>query len=197
MPIYNFNFKQPEHSIDNQPDFRSDAEKLYTPMALYNPDNPDIALVEREAEEMCNISGVISAIYLKTENEANVDDVWDEDANPVYESPKIVKGVWRPEPLANELTKFGVDANARSIISFSRAVILRTFHRNLREGDIIAMPQNTALADFNLDRQKDLLFYRVISAVDDGNYKYRWLYTKCTVEPMSGDSAWVPSSNSF
>lgn len=196
MPIYNFNFKQPEHSIDQMPDFRSDAEKFLSPLSQYNPDSPDITLAENLAAEMCNISGIIAALYLRAENETTIDDVFDEDPNPVYDTPKIVKGVWRPQPLATELMKYGVDVNARSIISFSRANILKSFRRNLREGDVIAVPQNSALKDFNLEKQQNLVFYRVISAVDDGNFRYRWLYTKCTVEPMSGDSAWTPSANS-
>jgi len=193
MPLYNFDFKQPLHSIDQIPDYRTDVEKFYTPGSVYNPDIIDIASVERAVEEVCNISGAIMAIYLKAENEAAVDVVWDEDPNPIYESPRILKGVWRPQPLTNELARWGIDANAKSVITFSRAVILKEFRRNLREGDVIAAPQNAANKDFKLDRQQDLLFYRIISAVDDGNYRYRWLYTKCTVEPISGDEVWSPN----
>jgi len=197
MPIYNFNFKQPAHSIDAMPDFRSDAEKFLSPLSQYNPDNPDITLVENLAAEMCNISGIITAVYLRSENETTIDEVFDEDPNPIYDNPKIVKGVWRPQPLATELMKYGVDANARSIISFSRANLLKEFRRNLREGDVIAVPQNAVLNDFNLEKQQNLVFYRIISAVDDGNFRYRWLYTKCTVEPMSGDAVWNPTHRTF
>lgn len=192
MPIYNFDFLQPSQSIGGMPDFRSDAEKQLSPASQYNPSISDISVAERWAEELCNISGAQVAVYLRSENEAVIDDTWDEAQDVIYENPIWEKGVWKPEPLPNELTRFGVDAKNKSIITFSRATLLGTLRRVVRDGDVIAVQQNEVLDDYNLDIQNGFLYYRVVTAANSGQFRYRWLYTRCVVEPFTGDSKWLP-----
>lgn len=192
MPIYNFEFRQPDQSMDKMPDFRSDAEKLLSPASQYNPEIADIAVVERWAEETCNISGAFVALYLRMENKSTVDEVWNESQDVVYASPKWVKGVWKPQPLSDQLTRFGVDAPNKSIITFSRASMLKDFGRIVREGDVIAVPQNEADKTSGLSIQHEYLYYRVINVTNNGQFRYRWIYTRCACEPLTGDTAWLP-----
>lgn len=195
MPVYRFN--QPTFSIDNSPDFRTERQKQLSPANIYNPDVEDLAMAERMAEELCNISGAFINVYLRVENEANVDDVFKEDSDPTYDDPVMMKGVWRPEPLKTELTKWGADATNVATIAFSRATVIKKLRRPVRAGDILAAPQNQILQDHNLDQQQDLLFYRVLDAQNDGNYRFRWLYWKCIAEPILGDRVWIPRNRSF
>jgi len=192
MPLYNFNFNQPLASINESPDMRTESEKMLTLAAVYNPTNPDISMAERLAEELCNVSGALVKVWLRTDNEVNADDTWDEDPNPTYYNPIWLKGVWIPKPLKDELTKFGVDADTESAISFCRAVLLNDLPRTLRAGDLIQLPQNAARTDYKLDIQENLLNYEVLVAEDNGSYRYRWLYVKCTVRPFSGDFTLLP-----
>lgn len=197
MPLHNFEFKQPKHTIDNFPDFRTDAEKLLSPASVYNPESQDITTAERLAEELCNISGAFVNVFLRSENESNVDEVFDEDADPVYDNPILMKGVWRPTPMEAELTRWGADTKAKSTIAFSRAIILKTLRRPIRPGDIIGAPQNQISNDFDLDKQQDLVYYKVMNSTNDGNYKYRWLYWKCDIEIELGDKTWHPGNRMF
>jgi len=192
MPIYNFDFGQPNSSLSGMPDARSEADKQLSPANQYNPGVADISVVERWAEEMCNISGAFVAVYLRSENEAVIDEVWDEAQDVIYENPIWMKGVWKPEPLPNELTRFGVDAKNKSIITFARAVTLRDLRRPVRDGDVVAVPQNEIIKDLDLEKQSNYLYCRIITAANSGQFRFRWMYTRCVLEPLSGDSKWLP-----
>lgn len=191
MTIHNFGGPQEFSSIDKLPDFRSDDEKVNTPLALFNHDNPDLAWAERMSEELINISGAIVVVFPRTANR-DADDLWEEDADPTYKAGVRLKGYFAPQPVGIALTQWGVDAPNETTVVFSRAVIFGTFGvRMIRPGDVIEVPHNTLspvqapeeLASLGNRMDK----YRVINASDTGNFRYRWLYFSCRVENLTGD----------
>jgi hypothetical protein len=192
MGIHNFNTGQEFVSIDKIPDHRSDDEKLFSPLAVYNHDSPDIAYAERLAEELVNLSGAWVTIFPRTQNHGIVDEVWDEDRDPTYKSGIKFKGQFAPAAPDIELLKWGVDIANKCTISFSRAAIFKQFgKRMLTVGDIIELPHNTLspLQTSTPYESSDMLNrYRILNAADDGNFKYRWLYWKCICENITGDS---------
>lgn len=191
MGIYDFGINQQYSSIDKLPDNRSDDQRYFSPLSTYNHDSADIAYAERLAEEMVNISGSWVKIYLRTNNMGSADDVWEEDADPTYFAPKLMKGFFAPEPANIELTKWGIDSPNKTTIIFSRSALYKeNGDRLIRPGDIVEIPHNTMtqIADQSLYSNKDTFDkYRVINAADSGNFKYRWLYWNCVTELITGD----------
>jgi len=180
----------PEYSsLDQQQDFRDpDASQI----SIFDPNNPDIAFMEREAFNYIHESGAPTKIYLRTNDLGNVDEVWEEDNNPIYDLPITIKGQFVPEKMSMALNKFGVENNAQFEIHYSRAELFHTFNtRMIRSGDIIQIPYNTLIQTQNtefIDGQLGLADkFRVISATDTGNFNYRWLYWSCTVELLTGN----------
>ena len=82
MGLYNIDGHQQFISIDNVPDNRSDAEKENSMLSVYNQQNNDIALMERQIEEMINITGAPTTVFRRVRNQANKDEIWNEDADP-------------------------------------------------------------------------------------------------------------------
>lgn len=194
MPIYDFDFQQKFISIDKLPDNRSEAERLNTPLAVYNHDSPDIAYAERLAEEIVNISGAVVTIYKRRRNEGNRNDVWEEDADPTYKHGYRMKGRFAPEPAEISLTRWGVDVPTRMNITFCRAVVYKQFGKEMIvEGDVIVAPHNTLIGTQFTDLRDGpgnrMDTFRVIKSGDTGNFKYRWLYWTVTVEAITGDDS--------
>ena len=191
MPIYNFDNKQSYVTIDKVPDFRSDEEKLNSLLSIYNHGNPDIAYAERLAEEIINISGAWVTVYPRAINSGNRDDIWDEDADPKFHRGVKLKGYFAPKPVAAQMTKWGIDAPNQTSVWFSRANIYKLFgNRMVTEGDIIILPHNTmsVIQDDNRDGLGTKMDrFRVISASDQGNFKFRWIYWVCACENITGD----------
>jgi len=191
MPIYDFDDKQQFISIDKVPDFRSDEEKVNSPLSVYNHNNPDIAYAERLAEEAINIAGAWVTIFKRAINSGNKDDTWNEDADPKYERSKRLKGYFAPKPVETQLTKFGVDAENKTTIWFSRANVFKEFGaKMISEGDVIIVPHNTMAVIQNDAREgigTKMDRYRVLNSSDDGNFKFRWLYWTCVLENLTGD----------
>jgi hypothetical protein len=190
MPLYNFNDKQQFISIDNIPDFRSDEEKVNSPLSIYNHDSNDLAYAERLAEESINISGAWVQVYKLGVNSGK-DDVWEEDADPKYERGIKLKGFFAPKPVETQLTKFGIDIENHTTIWFSRAVVFKTFgSKMISEGDVIVVPHNTMAivqSDVRAGVGTRMDRYRVLNSADEGNFKYRWLYWTCILENLTGD----------
>lgn len=192
MSIPNFDFHQEFTSIDKLPDNRSDAEKQYTPLSVYNHGNPDLAYAERLAEEIINISGAIIVVYQRAQNQGNRDEVWDEDADPTYKNAKKLKGYFTPAPAEMQLTRWGIDAPNQTTVHFPRAIVFKEFgKRMISEGDVLIVPHNTLSAaqvtDLREGPNNRIDRYRVIKSSDTGNFKYRWLYWSCLVENLTGD----------
>lgn len=189
MPIYNFNSGERLTTMDSIPDFRSDAEREESPLSLYNHDKPDIAYAERMAEELINLSGAVVTVFLK-EPKGDTEDmeVWDEDADPMYRNGVQLKAYIKPENIAIELTKWGLDVPLNMDIVFHRSTIISTFgKRLLAVGDVIRVPYNAAKALMS-EPKRDFDF-RILNVYDSGNFQYRWLYYTAKSQLITGDEA--------
>jgi hypothetical protein len=192
MPLYNFDPHQEFISIDKLPDLRSDEEKLNSPLSSYNHQSNDLAYAERLAEEIVNISGAWITVFPRQRNQASKDEVWDEDADPVYSNGVKIKGKLVPEPTAIQLTRWGVDTPNKTTVHFSRANVFKLFGKHMiGEGDVLIIPHNTLAITQSTDLRDGPMnridSYRVLQSGDTGNFKYRWLYWSVVVENLTGD----------
>lgn len=192
MGIHNFDFNQEFSSLDKAPDHRSEDDQENSLIAVYDHSNPDIANMEREVLNLVNDSGAWTSIYLRTNDLGQVDETWEEDANPLYMQPKKVKGLFQPDSVATALSKYGIDSKVAFKVNYSRAHLLAVFGpRLIRKGDVIQLPHNTLVQTQNtefLDGKNNLIDkFRVTEATDTGNFNYRWMYWSCTVENVTGD----------
>jgi hypothetical protein len=173
-------------SIDKIPDHRSSVEKMQSPLAAFNAEKPDIAYVERLAEEAVNLMGASVRIFIK---QPIIDPIepWDEDADPMYSQGIVLKGYFKPQPRKMDLLAYGVDAKIPIVITFSRATLLQTTgigERLIQPGDQIEIPYN------HIDEMvSGPMKVRVLNATPAGNYHYRWLYHECSCENITGDEA--------
>ena len=191
MPVHDFfrNFNEGDErysSIDDLPDHRSDIEKQHTPLALYNHDNPDLALAERWAEEVVNISGAWVTLYLKEPylDNDDLEDIWDEDADPIYQQGRDMKAWFKVDSLNIELTRWGVDSPLQITIVFPRAVLIGEVgqDRLITVGDVLEVP-------YNAPKLRGPARFRVLNAYDSGMFKYRWLYYTAVCELLISDDA--------
>jgi len=183
-------------SIDQQPDHRDPDKSL---ISIFDQNNPDIAFMEREAFNHIHESGALTKVYLRTNDLGSVDDVWEEDANPIYDQPVNIKGQFVPEKMSVALNKFGIENNSKFEVNYSRAELLSLFGpRLIRSGDVIQIPHNTLIQTQNtefIDGQLGLADkFRVISGADAGSFNYRWLYWVVYVELLTGNFTVRPSS---
>jgi hypothetical protein len=191
MPIYNFDPHQEFSTIDMISDFRSDDEKLNSPLSLYNHQNVDIAYAERTVEEMINLAGAWVTVF-KRRRTSRRDEVWEEDADPTYRNGIKLKGKFAPEPAKITLSRFGVDVENNATIHFSRANVIKLFGKHMiSEGDVILVPHNTMTVVQNTDLREGpgnrIDKYRVLESSDTGNFRYRWLYWTCIIQNITGD----------
>ncbi len=181
VAIYSFFQGQGEvySSMSSMPDHRTDMEKTSSPLALHQ-NSADFALVERYAEETINISGAWVEVYLRTDD-GGWDEVWDEEADPSYHDGFDIKGFFEPQPVKEDLTKWGIDNPNKITIVFARSPLLnKVGKRLLRPGDIIKTPQNSLVFE-------GMRFYRVLNATDSGMYHYRYMYLSVVSEVITGD----------
>lgn len=189
MAIYSFDGNLNQFSsVDSVPDFRSDVEQTNSPLSLYNNNSADIALAERQAAEIINISGAVITIYMKEpKRDAKEIEVWDEDADPLYRSPVSMKAYFKPEPTQQELTRWGFDQRIRITVVFARTQLLgnpQIGKRMLLPGDVIEAPYNLPSGfDYGPFR------FRIINTKQTGFFKYRWLYVETACELLTGDQA--------
>lgn len=173
-------------SIDDFPDFRTQMEKQHTPLAVYNQNKPDYAIAELLAEEAINIAGAWSTIYLKEPylDRDGLDDVWDEDADPIYREGIDTKSWFKVDSLNIEMTKWGVDSPLQTTIVFPRAALAKLvgMERLITVGDVIEIP-------YNAPKLRGPARFRVLNAYDSGNWQYRWLYYTAICELLTGDEA--------
>jgi hypothetical protein len=191
MPVYDFfrsfgGEEQRFSSIENLPDFRSSVEKQSTPLSLYNHAKPDLAFAERLAEEAINISGAWVTLYLKEPNldHDDLDDIWDEDADPIYQVGRDMKAWFKVDSLNIELTQWGVDSPLQTTVIFPRAVLAQEvgMNRLLTVGDVLELP-------YNAPKLRGPARFRVLNAYDSGMYHYRWLYYTAVCELLPADTA--------
>jgi hypothetical protein len=158
---------------------RSDVQQSNSPLSLYNNESRDIQLVRAQADEQMNLVGAPVMVFTRTDN-GDFDSVWDEDADPTYNSPKNLKAFWKFEQIQTELAKWGVDTKIKLEISFTHASIFNEFgERMLRPGDVIQIPYGSIpITPKN---------FRVLNATPSGNYRYVWMYFICQVEQLTAD----------
>lgn len=162
-----------------QTDFRAEVDQQNPNVAVYQ-DNEDLGFAEKIADELISVSGAWVTVYLRSDHEG-FDKVWNEDVDPTYHNGVRLKGYFKPEPLQEELTKFGVDTPNKTTIVFSRFHLLRAFgERSLRAGDLIELPYGPKSDGIP---QK----YRILNVSLTGNFRYLWLYQSCDAEAITGD----------
>ena len=160
--------------------FRSDMEREHPLIQLHDTDSADHAFVASIAAEITNIAGADVIVYPRTESES-YDQVYEEDPDPTYKNGKHLKAYFVPQPIAAQLTPFGVDAPNQTTVVFNKEQVYKEFgNRMIRIGDIVSLPYNAS--GLKPDR------YRVLNAFDSGNFRYNWLYWSCVVETLTDDS---------
>ena len=191
MPVYDFfrTFNEDDErfsSINELPDCRSEVEKQHTPLAVYNHAKPDLAFAERLAEETINIAGAWVTLYIKEPfiDHDNLDDPWDEDADPIYRQGIKLKGWFKVDSLNIEQTRWGVDSPLQITVVFPRAVL----------GNIVGLKQLVTVGDvveipYNSPKLRGPARFRVLNAYDSGMFHYRWLYYTSVCELLTGDEA--------
>jgi hypothetical protein len=158
---------------------RTEGQIHNSPLSLHRPDNEDVVLAKKAAKEMINISGADVIIYARTKNES-YDKVWNEDPAPTYHAGRHLKAYFVPQPTAEQLTPFGIDAPNTTSIAFCREEIVELLgERMLMPGDIIEIPYSGSL--IRPDR------FRITNAADTGNFRYVWLYITCNAETITND----------
>lgn len=191
MPIHDFQRSFHEEgerfeSIDDLPDYRTDMEKMHTPLSVYNHAKNDLAMAERLAEEAVNVSGAFVTVYVKEPyvDREGVEDVYDEDADPIYRPGMKLKAWFKTDTLNVELTRYGVDSPLQLTVVFARAVLAKAMglERLISVGDIIEVP-------YNNPRFRGPARFRVVNAYDSGNMHYRWLYFTTVCELIVGDNS--------
>lgn len=180
MPIHNFGIGQKITDVDKVSDRRTETEKQFTDLSLYNHEKADIALIERWAEELINVSGAFMRIFIKNQNPNADASVFDDNSDVTYSNPVLLKGYTQPVASKPELTKWGLDTELKTTITFPRHIIFKEFgDRGIRAGDLIEFPQNAmGLA---------VVRYRVLNGYDFANFNFRWIYWQVEVENFSGD----------
>jgi len=191
MSIYSFgSIAEGFSNIGGLSDFRSGIEKQLSPLASFNHEKPDLAFAERRAEEIINLSGAFVSVFAKMPKEDTPNNVWDEDADPIYGNPRHLKALVKPEGISFELTRWGLDNAVKATVVFARAILLGEFgDRLLVPGDMIEIPHN-AIFPKQLDVRP--LRFRIINITPEGYFFYRWLYMNATCELQIGDDALNP-----
>lgn len=175
-----YDFFDPADVSPGQPDFRGDVAANNPGYRVQDYDSPDMSAVKAQAEQVILASGADIIIYARTNNN-DIDDVWDEDANPTYENPVPMRGFFVPQPMEQELTKWGVDQpNLIQIVFFRDHLYEQWKDRLLRSGDIFHVPYNSIT-------KTAPRYYRVDTVKETGNYRYIWLYFQCDCTLITGD----------
>lgn len=183
MAIYRFNKDQRFDSLEERPDFRSDIEQESSPIQIYDHFNPDISMAERRAKEVLDVSGAWVQVYLKMPDRGapgTYNEVWQEDSGPVFGNAIPMKAYFKPDAQHIEHSRWGIDTSLKLVITFLRSSLLtepQIGDRLIRVGDQIEIPYN------DINEKNWPMRLEVIDTVNDGNFRYRWLYwrTVCAV----------------
>lgn len=192
MAIHDFSQQKEQFStIDKMPDFRTEVEKQFTPLSIYNHDKPDLALAERWAEEIINVSGAWASFYEYIPKHDSPAEVWDTDRNPIYKKPLNLKVFFKPEETRFEYTRWGIDVPIKATIVLPRAAMMKLVGtRLIAPGDIFELPYNIPNPESNLEKfDVGPKRFRVINAFSSGMFMYRWLYITGICELITGDDA--------
>ena len=185
MAIYNFdNKKELFSTVDKIPDPRTDEQKENSPLSQYNHENPDIALAERQAQELTELAGVPIIIYkykIMEHVKDSVQDLWNEEQTKIYDNGTWAKGLIKMDLFQQYLTKFGIDTPLKLNVNFSRTKLLELFGEELiRVGDVLRIPLNIPGKQFPH-------YFSVVEAHSASNFKFRWIYWTCQTVLMLND----------
>ena len=166
---------------------RGEMEEQYPLIQLHDAQSEDHDLVGSIASEIINISGGVVVVYVRTDQSA-FDPVYEEEPDPIYKAGRRLKAYFAPQPIAAQLTPFGLDVENKATIVFSKHQIYREFSdRMIRIGDVIQVPYNAS----GIKPDK----YRILNAFDSGNFRYEWLYWSCQVENLTDDITIEPDNS--
>lgn len=186
--IYDFTgqITDPIDNFSKNPSTRTEEERQFSPLSIYNVGNQDIQDARRYAGEMINISGALVNLYIRTDNNT-IDDVWDEEPDPTYWNKLILKAYFKPQPFELELKLWGIDNRNRTEIVFNYLEIYDHFgDRLLRPGDVVQLPYNHIGGPKN---------YKINNVSPHGNFRYTWLYLNCVAEVLNADMAIRPEQD--
>jgi len=158
---------------------RTDMQRTNPLIQLHDSESLDHTLAADIADEIVNISGAEVIVYIRTDSES-YDEVYEEDPDPTYKSGIRMKAYFAPQPIAAQLTPWGIDVENQTTVVFGKERVYAEFgDRMIRIGDIIELPYNAS--GIRPDR------FRVLNAFDSGNFRYNWLYWSCQVENITND----------
>jgi len=113
---------------------------------------------------------------------------------PVYRPGIDFKAQLKHNPVALELTRWGVDIPLKITVTFARAILIQaTGERLIAPGDVIEAPYNIPRQGQVFQRgtadEPGRLKFRVTTVAHTGNFMHRWLYLTCSTELLEGDPA--------
>tara|TARA_R100001244_G_scaffold25113_3_gene25499 strand:+ start:7712 stop:8131 length:420 start_codon:yes stop_codon:yes gene_type:complete len=114
----------------------------------------------------------------------DLENPWDEDADPIYRPAMTMKAWFKVDALNVELTRWGVDSPLQITVVFARAILGKAvgFDQLISIHDVVEVP-------YNAPKLQGPARFRVLNAYDSGMFQYRWLYYTATCELMTGDEA--------
>ena len=178
--IHSFTSIDERAPSNTQIDFRSDIEQSNPLFQAYDINSSDIALAKKIALEMIQVNGALVRVHPRTNN-MDHDKVFDEDVDPTYWNPVTIKGFFVPNPMEYELTLWGVDCPNKQEVVFALEQIVEKFpNRLFRPGDLIELP-------FDSQSQQKPKYFMIDNASEIGNFRYVWLYLKCSTTLIVGD----------
>ena len=158
---------------------RSEMERTHPLLQIHDSESADHGLAATISDEIINISGGEVLVYARAESQS-YDKVYDEEPDPVYRPAVRLKAYFPPQPIAAQLTQWGLDVENKATVVFAKEQVIKEFgDRMIRIGDVIDLPYNASGIRQNR--------YRVLNAFDSGNFKYNWLYWSCHVENLTDD----------
>lgn len=161
-------------------DLRPDAASENPSYQADDMEAADIKTVRRVTRELIRTNGARVYVHSRTDN-ADVDAVYNEDPDPTYCPPVLLRAFSVPKPFELSQTKHGPDAPLKTKITFHLDDIAEAFpNRLIRPGDLIQVQYNSRT--FN----RPVYFY-VNNAGETGNFRYVWLYVTCDVVSIFGD----------
>lgn len=165
---------------------RSDMEQIHPLIQLHDDESVDHGYAAGIADEIINISGGVVLVYTRAESQS-FDKVYEEEPDPVYRPPVRLKAYFPPQPIAAQLTPWGVDVENKATVVFSKVQVYKEFgSRMIIIGDVIELPYNAS--GIRPDK------FRVLNSFDSGNFRYQWLYWSCQVENLTDDITVEPDN---
>ena len=165
MPIYDLN------------DIRVQADSDTSSLSIKNTSEQDYNYAMANISDFIKYSGFPVHVYRVLNTD--YDRVWGELRGSVYSNPVEIDGFYKPSEVQIELKKWGVDAQAPLVITFSIGdVTTKLPEAKIESGDVIKI-QYTGT--------KYPEHYRINSVTPTCMYRYRWFYYKCYASVLPAD----------